>query len=202
MKKIGLISLCFCLILFCLIGCKNENPLQDTPQPSDNFVTNKENNNNQKKNQVADENKKEAEEAAKEAEEAKKAAEEAERKAKEEAEKKAAEEAAKKAEEERLRAEAERKAAEEAARKAEEERKAAEEADKQAAEAEKKAQESAAEKTSENVTPELKEKLEALKTCRHCGHANDGTHHRFICDTECPDCGVFVKALTCHTCWE
>ncbi len=47
---------------------------------------------------------------------------------------------------------------------------------------------------------EFQEKLEALKTCRHCGHAKDGSHHRFIEDMNCPDCDEWVEGYTCHIC--
>lgn len=49
-----------------------------------------------------------------------------------------------------------------------------------------------------------------LVYCRNCGHRIKhrvgkydlvgGHHHRFTRDTDCPDCGEFVKRMECHLC--
>ena len=49
-----------------------------------------------------------------------------------------------------------------------------------------------------------------LVYCRNCGHRIThrvgtydlvgGHHHRFTRDTDCPDCGEFVKRMECHLC--
>lgn len=55
--------------------------------------------------------------------------------------------------------------------------------------------------TSGNVTPEIQEILNIVKSCDQCGHARNEHHHRFMSDTYCPDCGTFVPELECHICY-
>ena len=51
-----------------------------------------------------------------------------------------------------------------------------------------------------NMTDEMKESIQAAKTCRHCGRqkGRENGHYRFTRDTNCPVCGELVKALDCH----
>ena len=51
-----------------------------------------------------------------------------------------------------------------------------------------------------NMTDEMKESIQAAKTCRHCGRQKDEHHHRFTVEKNCPDCGELVKRLECHIC--
>lgn len=46
---------------------------------------------------------------------------------------------------------------------------------------------------------ELKEKLDAVDTCKNCGGKN-GPYHYWYKDVTCPNCGESVPANTCHTC--
>lgn len=50
------------------------------------------------------------------------------------------------------------------------------------------------------TSSEFEEMVEALKTCKYCGQPKAGSHHRFIKDKNCPDCGEWVKGYTCHFC--
>ena len=52
-----------------------------------------------------------------------------------------------------------------------------------------------------NMTPEeVEEVRQHMASCRNCGKPKDEHHHRFMSDTNCPECGVLVPALECHYC--